>query len=104
MVRKFKVESSKFLIRSYHNKINNFVFVIFILNKETIIQKTLNALKILPQEKAEEISDFADFLLKKHEEQILQNGIEILQSESEAFTFLNEEEELYLASDVKEKD
>ncbi|HVK96414.1 MAG TPA: hypothetical protein VM368_01295 [Flavisolibacter sp.] len=74
------------------------------MNKETIIQKTLNALKILPQEKAEEISDFADFLLKKHEEQILQNGIEILQSESEAFTFLNEEEELYLASDVKEKD
>jgi hypothetical protein len=36
------------------------------LTKEAIIQKTLEALEILPKEKAEEISDFADFLLRRY--------------------------------------
>jgi hypothetical protein len=73
------------------------------LTKETIIQKTLEALKILPKEKAEEISDFADFLLRRYEELSLQQGIQMLQSQSETFNFLNEEEELYSPADIKDK-
>jgi hypothetical protein len=73
------------------------------LTKETIIQKTLEALKILPKEKAEEISDFADFLLRRYEELSLQQGIQTLQSQSETFNFLNEEEELYSPADIKDK-
>ena len=73
------------------------------MTKEAIIQKTLEALKILPKEKAEEISDFADFLLRKYEELSLQQGIQMLQSQSETFNFLNEEEELYSPADIKDK-
>jgi hypothetical protein len=73
------------------------------LTKEAIIQKTLEALKVLPKEKAEEISDFADFLLRKYEELSLQQGIQTLQSQSETFNFLNEDEELYSLADIKDK-
>jgi hypothetical protein len=73
------------------------------LTKETIIQKTLEALKILPKEKVEEISDFADFLLRRYEELSLQQGIQTIQSQSETFNFLNEEEELYSPADIKDK-
>ena len=73
------------------------------MTKEAIIQKTLEALKILPKEKAEEISDFADFLLRRYEALSLQQGIQTLQSQSETFNFLNEEEELYSPADIKDK-
>jgi hypothetical protein len=74
-----------------------------ILTKEAIIQKTLEALKLLPKEKAEEISNFADFLLRKYEEVTLQQGIQKLQAKGETFNFLNEDEELYSIRDIKEK-
>ncbi len=72
------------------------------MTKEAIIQKTVQALKSLPDDKAEEVSDFVDFLLKKYEEQILQKGIEKLQSESNIFNFLHEDEELYSTADIKQ--
>jgi hypothetical protein len=73
------------------------------MTREIIIQKTIQALKALPTEKAQEVSDFADFILKKYEELTLQQGIQTLQSNSETFQFLNEDEELYSTSDIKEK-
>jgi hypothetical protein len=73
------------------------------MTKEAIIEKTLKTLNVLPTEKAEEIADFADFILKKHEEYILQKGIYKFTEEGETFNFLNEEEVLYSVKDVKEK-
>ncbi len=73
------------------------------MTKEAIIKKTLKTLNVLPAEKAEEVSDFADFILKKHEEYILQKGIYKIAEESETFNFLNEEEVLYTVKDIKEK-
>jgi hypothetical protein len=73
------------------------------VTKQAIIQKTVQALQLLPQDKAQEISDFADFMLKKYEDVTLQQGIQTMQSQSEAFNFLNEEEELYSPTDIKEK-
>ena len=73
------------------------------MTREAIIQRTIQALKVLPEEKAQQVSDFADFMLKKYEELILQQGIQTLQSDSETFQFLNEDEELYSISDIKEK-
>jgi len=46
----------------------------------------------LPVEKIEEV---ADFVLKKYEEYILQNGIYKIVEGSQAFNFLNEEGVLY---------
>jgi len=73
------------------------------MTKEAIIEKTVKTLNILPSEKAEEIADFADFILKKHEEYILQKGMYKLAEDSEAFNFLNEEEVLYSVKDIKKK-
>ena len=73
------------------------------MTKEAIIQKTVRTLKSLPVEKAGEISDFADYVFKKHEENTLKNGIEILIEQSQAFQFLNDDEDLYSVEDIKEK-
>jgi hypothetical protein len=73
------------------------------MTREAIIQKTIKTLNLLPDEKAGEVADFADYVLKKHEEHILQNGIEKLVEKSNAFQFLNDEEDLYTLADIKEK-
>ena len=54
----------------------------------------------LPVEKIEEVADFADFVLKKQEEYILQNGIYKIVEGSQAFNFLNEEEVLYSKENI----
>lgn len=73
------------------------------MNRDTLIRQTLKNLSKLPQDKVREISDFADFIMKKHEEEALQKGIEKLVSHSKSFDFLNEEEDLYSLDDLKEK-
>jgi len=37
----------------------------FKMEKETLIKRTIKTLSKLPQDKVKEISDFADFILKK---------------------------------------
>jgi hypothetical protein len=73
------------------------------MTREAIIQKTIQTLNMLPFEKASEVADFADYVLKRHEEHLLQNGIEKLIEQSNAFQFLNDDEDLYTAEDIKEK-
>jgi hypothetical protein len=73
------------------------------MTRKAIIERTVQVINQLPQEKASEISDFADFLIRKYEEQLITENIQKLVSESKSFSFLNEEEELYSLSDLKEK-
>lgn len=73
------------------------------MNRNTLIKQTLKNLSKLPQDKVREITDFADFIMKKHEEETLQKGIEKLVSHSKSLAFLNEEEDLYSLDDLKEK-
>lgn len=72
------------------------------MTHQRIIEKTVNIINQLPEEKAEEISDFADFIISKYEEKILQKDIHKLVSEGDAFSFLKEEEDLYRLEDLKE--
>ena len=65
------------------------------MRKKAIIQHTLNIINKLPDEKAEEISEFADFVMKRYEENLLNNGIQQIKSESKSFDFLDNEEHLY---------
>lgn len=75
----------------------------FTMTREAIIKKTVKVLGKLPAEKAGEVADFADFVLKNHEEQMLQKGIEKLTIQSGAFDFLNDDEDIYSLEDIKEK-
>lgn len=60
-------------------------------------------MQLLPEDKVVEISDFADFVLKRYEDMTLQKGMQELQSQSEVFDLLNDEEDLYSTDDIKEK-
>lgn len=72
------------------------------MTRKTIIERTVRAINNLPEEKAEQISTFAEFVMKQYEDHQLSKGIQYIASTSSAFDFLNEEEELYSESDLKE--
>jgi hypothetical protein len=72
------------------------------MTKKVIIDRTIKAIERLPVEKAEEISDFADFMLKRFEEGLLSDDIHLLNTNSKSFEFLEEEEEIYKVTDLKE--
>lgn len=72
------------------------------MTRELIIERTLKAINGLPPEKAEEISDFAEFVIKRYEEYRLTEGIQQLASNSQAFDFLKSEEDIYSVADLKE--
>jgi len=48
--------------------------------RENLINRTIKSLSKLPNDKVREVSDFTEYILKKHEEETLQNGIEKLVS------------------------
>ena len=72
------------------------------MSKQSIIERTLRAINQLPEDKAEEISVFADFLIKRHEELTLTEGIQKMAANSQSFDFLNDEEDIYTEDDIKE--
>lgn len=73
------------------------------MTKETLIEKTIKTISKLPQDQIQEVSDFADRILKEYEERILQKGMEKLVSASKTFNYLQEEELLYSVNDLKER-
>ncbi|MBK5212793.1 MAG: DUF2281 domain-containing protein [Flavobacteriaceae bacterium] len=71
------------------------------MTKEALIQKTIKKLSQLPKERINEVLDFADFIAKKYEEEILQKGITTLATKSKTYEFLKDEEDLYSVNDLK---
>ena len=71
------------------------------MTKQAIIEHTVKIINQLPESKAEEISDFADFVIKRYEEQALTEGIQNIISDSQSFDFLKKEEEIYSEKDLK---
>jgi hypothetical protein len=72
------------------------------MTRQAIIERTIKAINQLPQDKAEEAFDFAEFMIKQYEEQQLTEGIQQISANSHAFAFLNNEEDLYTEADLKE--
>ena len=72
------------------------------MTRKAIIEKTINAINRLPEAKAEEISAFAEFMIKRYDEQLSSESIQQLTSKSQTFQFLESEEDLYTLSDLKE--
>ncbi|CAD5255851.1 MULTISPECIES: hypothetical protein [unclassified Imperialibacter] len=73
------------------------------MTREVLIKRTMENLNKLPDQKLREVSDFAEFLLNRIDEAVITEGIQKLASDSVAFKFLDEEEELYSVDDLKEK-
>lgn len=72
------------------------------MERNDLIENTILKIRQLPEAGIREIHDFAEFLVMKMEEQILQEGIQELTSQSSAFSYLNDEEDLYSVNDLKE--
>jgi hypothetical protein len=72
------------------------------MNRIQLIDETLQKLNKLPDDKIQEINNYAELLLSKIDDQILIEGIAVLTAKSKTFEFLNEEEELYTVNDVIE--
>ncbi len=73
------------------------------MTRQAIIEQTLKTINQLPDDKAEEISDFAAFVFKKYEEQTLTQGIQQLAMKGQTFQFLADEEDLYSVADIKKR-
>jgi len=73
------------------------------MDRQVLIDNTFNKIRQLPDARIKEINDFADFLLSKINDKIIQEGIQKLTSESKAFEFLKDEDDLYTLNELKEK-
>lgn len=73
------------------------------MSRRQLVEQALQTIDQLPEEKISEVVDFALFILKQHEETILQKGIERLVETSDTFAFLHEEKDLYTLDDLKER-
>jgi hypothetical protein len=73
------------------------------MSRRQLVEQALQAISQLPEDKISEVVDFASYMLKKHEESMLQKGIERLVETSDSFAFLNDEEDLYTVDDLKER-
>ncbi len=73
------------------------------MNREILINRTINNISLLPDWRLKEISDYVDFLLKTHEDKKITDGIMKLTSKSKSFDFLIEEEDIYDESDLIEQ-
>ena len=72
------------------------------MSRQALIEKAIRAINELPESKGEEVSDFIEFLIRKHENELLNEGISKLLTSSKSFEFLAEEDDLYTLSDIKE--
>ena len=73
------------------------------MDKQKLIKNTLQIVSRLPENKIQEVKDFANYLLKKNEDDAIQKGIKDLVSKSQTYQFLEEEKDLYTLNDLKER-
>lgn len=73
------------------------------MDRQVLIDRTINKIRLLPDMKIKEIDDFADFLLSKIDDKIILEGIQKMISDSKSFEYLIDEEDLYTVDDLKEK-
>ncbi len=72
------------------------------MNREILIEQAVKKIRQLPDNKIQQVNDFADFLLSKIADKILLEGISELASGSKSFEYLVDEDDLYSVDDLKE--
>jgi hypothetical protein len=71
------------------------------MNRQNLIENTLEKIKQLPDLKIIEVNEYADFLLSRIDDNIIRDGIQELTSQNESFDFLKEDEDIYTVEDLK---
>ncbi len=74
------------------------------MNREALIQYSVKSLRRLPKKRVNEVVDFIDFISDKYKDELLlQKNIHKMVEQSDSFSFLEDEEDLYTIEDLKEK-
>ncbi len=71
------------------------------MDRQYLINNTIEIIKQLPDVKIQEINDYAEFLLSRLDDRIISDGIAEIISESGSFDFLEEDENIYTVKDLK---
>ena len=99
----------KYQLKTFYKNVGflmcNFVYLekMILMKRQVLIDKTMNKISLLPDIKIKEVNDFADFLLSKMDDKIIQEGIQKIVSDSKSFNYLKDEEDLYTVEDLKER-
>lgn len=70
------------------------------MTRQILLQRTIDNLSKLLDQKLKEVSDFAEFLLSKLEDTLLTEEIQNVAMSSKPFQFLEEGEDLYTEADL----
>ncbi len=73
------------------------------MSKREILDQTVQKLERLPLDRLTEVANFTDFLLQKLEGQLLSRALTTLNTESAAFDFLKDDDDLYSIADLKDR-
>lgn len=73
------------------------------MSREELLKVTIENLNQLSDKRLEEVSEYVSILTTKIDDKILNEGIKSIISNSKSYEFLQDEEELYKVSDIKEK-
>jgi len=71
------------------------------MDRQYLINNTIEIIKQLPDVKVQEINDYAEFLLSRIDDRVISDGIAEIISESGSFDFLEEDENIYTVKDLK---
>lgn len=71
------------------------------MTRENTIERVIQTIKRLPNDKLQEVTNFISFLLTQYEEEQMNRGIQKLSVDSKTFEFLNQEEGIYSINDLK---
>jgi hypothetical protein len=71
------------------------------MNRQVLIDKTMQKISLLSDKKIKEVSDFTDYLLSRMDEKNIETEIRKMISESKSFDFLADEDSLYSAEDLR---
>lgn len=72
------------------------------MSRTKIINHTIETLQKLSKDKAIEVAEFAEFLLKKQEDQLLHSGLNTLEAPAENYALQYHEEDSYTLENLKE--
>ena len=73
------------------------------MSREELLKVTIENLNNLSDKRLEEVSEYVSNLSAKMDDKILNEGIKSIVSNSKSYEFLQDDEELYNVSDIKEK-
>jgi hypothetical protein len=73
------------------------------MTRQALIKQTIENLSKLPDYQLKEVADFAEFLLRKIDDTLIAKGVQELNSNSQSFRFLENDDDLYTEDDLKEK-